>query len=112
MNIEAIARVCHEANKAWCEINFDNSQKNWEQAEDWQRTSAIDGVKFKLSNPEAPDSAQHDAWMNDKVNNGWVYGEVKDAENKTHPCIVPFDQLPEFQQKKDKLFQAIVAALK
>ena len=30
---------------------------------------------------------------------------------KTHPCMVPFDQLPEWQQKKDKLFLAIVRAL-
>ena len=107
-----IAIVCHQTNKAWCEANGDYSQKDWEFAEEWQRDSAIKGVEFAIENPDAPDSAQHDAWMQDKVNSGWVYGEVKDAEKKTHPCIVPFDQLPEFQQKKDKLFRAIVNALK
>lgn len=107
----SIAIVCHQANKAWCENHGDNSQKDWDEAEEWQRSSAIKGVEFKITNPTAPDSAQHDAWMKDKVDAGWVYGEIKDAEAKTHPCIVPFDQLPEFQQKKDKLFQAIVSAL-
>jgi hypothetical protein len=48
----------------------------------------------------------------DNIKDGWVYGEVKDAEKKTHPCLVPFDQLPLFQQKKDKLFCAIVDALR
>jgi len=108
----AIAAVCHQANKAYCEMYGDNSQKDWNDAEDWQRESAIKGVEYRLENPDAPESAQHDAWMADKLANGWVYGEVKDPEAKTHPCLVPFDQLPEFQQKKDKLFQAIVDALK
>lgn len=111
MNLE-IAKVCHEANKSWCESNGDNSQKHWDEAEQWQRDSAVKGVEFKLNNPNAGDDAQHNAWMEDKVNDGWVYGEIKDANMKTHPCIVPFNELPEFQQKKDKLFCAIVDALK
>lgn len=108
----SIAVVCHEANRAWCVGNADDSQKLWVEAEEWQRDSAIKGVLFRLENPDAKEDAQHNAWMKDKVDTGWVYGTIKDAEAKTHPCIVPFDQLPEFQQKKDKLFCAIVDALK
>lgn len=107
-----IACVCHAANKAWCEANGDTSQLPWDEAPQWQRDSAIKGVEFRLNNPDAPESAQHDAWAADKTADGWVYGEVKDPEAKTHPCLVPFDQLPELQQKKDKLFQAIVDSLK
>lgn len=109
---ECIAPICHEANKKWCESNGDFSQKHWEEAEDWQRDSAIKGVQFRLANPESPKSAQHDAWMSDKVTDGWVYGKVKDPAVKTHPCIVPFEELPEFQQKKDALFCSIVDSLK
>lgn len=111
MDIVQIASVCHEANKAWCECAGDRTQKSWGEAEQWQRDSAIKGVQFRLDNPEAGEDSQHNAWMQDKVNDGWIYGEVKDPEAKTHPCIVPFDQLPDFQQKKDKLFCAIVDAL-
>lgn len=111
VNVEAIAKVCHEANKAWCEANGDNSQKSWEEAEEWQKQSAVKGVEFKLYNPNAGNDAQHNAWMKDKIEDGWVYGEVKDANKKTHPCLVPFEQLPNFQQKKDALFCAIVDAL-
>ena len=88
------------------------TQKHWDEAEQWQRDSAILGVQFRLNNPDAKEDAQHNAWMKDKVDAGWVYGEMKDAEKKTHPCIVPFEQLPEFQRKKDSLFCAIVDALK
>lgn len=111
-NIESIAKACHQANKAWCEANGDLSQKDWDEAEAWQRDSAIKGVQFRLDNPNAAASAQHDAWACQKFADGWSYGEVKDAEKKTHPCLVAFEKLPEFQRKKDSLFVAIVDALK
>lgn len=107
-----IAQVCHEANRAWCEVNGDISQKPWDDAEPWQRDSAIKGVAFALANPDAPASAQHDAWSADKLAAGWRFGEVKDADAKTHPCLVPFDQLPHHQQAKDRLFKAVVASLR
>jgi hypothetical protein len=69
-------------------------------------------VEFRLANPNAPESAQHDAWCKDKTFNGWKFGREKDPDKKEHPCLVPFSELPEFQQKKDKLFCAIVDALK
>jgi hypothetical protein len=107
-----IAKVCHQANKAWCESDGDYSQKDWLEAEQWQIQSAVSGVKFCVENPDAPASAMHDNWSKEKLADGWVYGKVKDAEKKTHPCLVPFEELPLFQQKKDKLFSAIVDALK
>ena len=110
--IIGIAKVCHNSNKSFCEINGDYSQKDWIEAEEWQVQSAVKGVHFRINNPTAGHDAQHNSWMEEKVNDGWVYGEVKDATAKTHPCIVAFDLLPKFQQQKDALFCAIVDALK
>ncbi|MBN9525798.1 MAG: hypothetical protein J0H82_06335 [Alphaproteobacteria bacterium] len=106
-----LARICHQANKAICEAFGDFSQKNWEDAEQWQRESAYNGAVFALQNPDAPPSAQHDAWMADKAAAGWVYGSVKDPEAKTHPCMVPYDQLPPEQRVKDHVFKALCSAL-
>lgn len=108
---ERIAKVCHEANKAYCEMCGDDSQKHWEDAEQWQKDSAVNGVLFRMNNPDAKADSQHNSWMKEKVEAGWVYGEVKDPVTKTHPCIVPFEQLPEFQQKKDVLFSSIVDSI-
>lgn len=109
-NQAAIGRACHEANRAWCEFNGDLSQKPWEEAEEWQRQSAIDGIMFIFEFPEAGDSAMHDNWSKTRIADGWVYGEVKDADAKTHPCLVPFTFLPPHQQFKDKLFRAVALA--
>ncbi len=112
MNIENIARICHEANKALCESVGDYTQKSWDQAEGWQRDSSISGVQFALQNPDAPASSQHDAWCKDKLDAGWKYGPRKDVDLKEHPCLVPFDDLPPEQRAKDHLFKAIVNGLR
>jgi hypothetical protein len=104
--IHNIAYVCHAANTAWCNVNND-PVLSWDQC----KGSAIKGVEFLLANPGALASAQHNAWMADKTADGWKFGLVKDAEKKEHPCLVPFDQLPDWQQAKDRLFQSIVHAL-
>lgn len=106
--IIGIARVCHEYNRAFCSYLGDNSQTSWEAAPDWQRSSAINGVQFHIANPDAGDSASHDAWMAEKVANGWVYGPQKDEVAKTHHCIVAFEDLPPEQQLKDTMFRNTV----
>lgn len=106
-----VASVCHAANAAYCRSLGDDSQPAWADAPDWQRTSAMNGVRFHVANPDAGDSASHDSWVAEKVADGWVYGEIKDPEKKTHPCIVPFDQLPPAQQFKDTLFRTLVHSL-
>lgn len=111
-DINHIAAICHEANRAWCALNGDHSQPWWYGAPKWQRDSVINGIGHALKYPDATPSDSHANWMAQKIADGWTYGEVKDADAKTHPCIVPYDQLPEVQKKKDALFLAIVGALK
>jgi len=111
MTVEKIARVCHEVNRAFCESIGDHSQPSWEDAPDWQKSSAIDGVQFHLNNPEAGPDASHVNWLNEKINSGWVYGPVKDPAKKEHPCIVSYEILPVEQQSKDYIFRAIVHAI-
>lgn len=111
LTIEDIATLCHQANKSYCELIGDNSQVEWTDAPEWQRESAIKGVQFHLDNTDATASASHNSWLEEKLNSGWQYGEVKDAEAKTHPCIVSFEELPLEQQAKDWLFRGIVHSI-
>lgn len=109
--LEKIAEVCHEANRAICEAIGDDSQLPWDKAAGWQRESARKGVLFTLKNPDLTPADQHNAWMRDKAAEGWKYGPVKDAEEKTHPCMVPYEELPAEQKVKDHVFRAIVKAM-
>lgn len=106
--VETIARICHEVNRAYCLSIGDKSQKAWDEAPDWQKESAIKGVKFHLENPNARPDHSHESWLKEKREAGWKYGPVKDPDKKTHPCFVPFEALPIEQQMKDVLFRETV----
>lgn len=108
--VEQIARVCHEANRAWCEANGDTSQPLWDDAPEWQRSSAIIGVKGAVAGNTPEES--HQSWLDVKAADGWQYGEAKDPVAKTHPCFVRYDDLPPEQRVKDHLFTAIVRVLR
>lgn len=111
MNIQEIAKICHEMNRAYCLSIGDASQPTWEEAPHWQRDSAIKGVQFHLSGETTP-AQSHESWLKEKLNTGWKYGPVKDPEKKEHPCMVPYDQLPREQRTKDYLFKAVVDSFK
>ena len=96
---ETIAEICHIVNKAYCD------------APDWQKESAINGVKFHMENDVTPEQS-HESWMREKLDNGWVYGYEKNADKKEHPCMVLYNDLPEEQRMKDKLFKAVVDSFK
>lgn len=110
--VEAITRVCHEANRAYCASIGDLSQPAWDEAPEWQRSSAMNGVRGHLDGTITSPRESHEAWLAEKAATGWTYGPVKDAEKKEHPCFVPYDELPVVQQRKDALFAAVVGALK
>ena len=111
IDIGDIAIICHEANRRYCQILGDNSQKIWEEAPFWQRQSAIKGVFLVQKTPNSPPGVFHDAWCREKTAEGWVYGEIKDDKAKTHPCLLPYMDLPPEQRVKDLLFKNIVLAL-
>ena len=112
MTVEKIATVAHQANRAFCQELGGESQLSWANAPEWQRTSAINGVKFHMANPDAKPSHSHEEWLKEKEATGWKFGPVRDADKKEHPCMVPYDQLPEDQKAKDALFIGVVHALK
>jgi hypothetical protein len=110
MTPEEIARVCHEANCALQVIQRDPvPSPHWDDAPGWQRHAAVEGVRDVLSG--ATPEEHHEAWMMQKIADGWVHGPVKDGEAKTHPCLVPYDELSQGQRLKDELFVAIVNCL-
>lgn len=109
--ILSIARVAHEVNRAYCQAIGDHTQVPWDSAENWQRASACAGVEHVLNDPSVTPAKQHQSWMDQKLREGWVFGEVKDGNAKTHPCLVPYEQLPEHQRVKDFLFIGVVRAI-
>lgn len=112
VELERIAQACHEANRVWCLALGDASQPHWEDAPQWQKDSAIAGVKAHVDSGLTMTPEQsHESWLAVKKAEGWKYGPIKDADKKEHPCFVPYAALPYEQRKKDAIFLAVVHAM-
>lgn len=108
MKLTTIAMLCHSINVAYCLSQGDESHLPWEQAPDELKKSIEYGVKLHLENPDTTPEQSHESWLKEKEAQGWTYGEVKDFEAKTHPCFLPYAELPAEQKAKDYLFKAVV----
>lgn len=106
-----VARIAHEVNRAYCAAIGDSSQPKWDDAPEWQKQSAMAGVKAHIDNPYLTPEQSHEKWLEHKKAEGWTWGEVKDEQKKEHPCFRPYKELPTEQQVKDYLFRAVVHAM-
>lgn len=106
--IEKAARYAHEINRAYCQSLGDDSQPSWDDAPQWHKDSCMTGATAVLEGEVSEPGESHAGWLAVKEKEGWVYGEEKDVDAKTHPCMVPFEELPAEQQTKDHLFLAAV----
>lgn len=44
----------------------------------------------------------HDVWAQSRIEQGWTYGEERSDVLKQHPCLVPYDELPEVEKAYDR----------
>ena len=44
----------------------------------------------------------HEVWAAGRLREGWTYGPQRDDRKKTHPCLVPYGELPEAEKDYDR----------
>lgn len=44
----------------------------------------------------------HEVWAETRIKQGWTYGKQRDDKLKTHPCLVPYEELPEDEKEYDR----------
>lgn len=111
LTTDQIARVCHEAVRAYAMSLGDHSLGTWDMAAPWQKETTIKGVEAILADPKMTAEGSHEKWLEMKKAAGWKLGPEKRPETLEHPCMVSFDELPPAQQAKDALFVAIVRSM-
>ena len=68
----------------------------------------VDKIKER---PSAPASLVHKWWTEIKTAEGWVLGEVKNVESKTHNLLINFEDLPEEAKQKVQMLSDLVKSL-
>ena len=44
----------------------------------------------------------HEVGAETRIRQGWTYGEQRNDELKTHPCLIPYEELPESEKEYDR----------
>lgn len=44
----------------------------------------------------------HEVWSAGRIKDGWTYGENRNDSLKTHPCLVPYEELSESEREYDR----------
>jgi len=44
----------------------------------------------------------HEVWSKGRIDDGWTYGAERNDEAKNHPCLLPYDKLPESEKEYDR----------
>ena len=44
----------------------------------------------------------HEVWAQSRMEQGWTYGKQRSDELKQHPCLVPYEELPEVEKEYDR----------
>jgi len=107
--IEAMAIICHEINRVYSQSLGDFSIRCWAESSIEQKESVMFGVERYILNRKkgevvSPERQSHDEWIAHKKGKGWKYGKEKNEQEKTHPCLVAYDDLPVCYQTKAKFF--------
>lgn len=107
---EQIARIAHAAIRELQQILGDKQiPPPWDHVSEHDREMSI--ASARIGRHGASPEVLHEQWATKKQAAGWTPGETKDAEAKTHPLLVPFDQLPPGDRAKDYLFAGICTAM-
>lgn len=45
----------------------------------------------------------HEVWAKNRMDEGWTYGPERDDAKRKHPCLVPYEELPEYERNYDRV---------
>ncbi|MGC8622087.1 MAG: RyR domain-containing protein [Caldisphaera sp.] len=82
--------------------------EKWEERDKEFRKQFTDYIESLQGKPLPTPEEAHNSWWRRYKEMGWKYGEVRDPVVKTHPDMVPFNELPKDEQEKDEAFLALV----
>jgi hypothetical protein len=83
----------------------------WEKLSEDEKVLAEKAVIDLYSNPPRTAEENHELWMDFKLKDGWTLGDF-DYNNKKHPCLIHFKDLPPSEVCKDIVWEHLINAFR
>jgi hypothetical protein len=108
--IEIIAECIYEATRKEAEWSGRSIvPEHWSKRDKKFKKQMIGIIQKYLALKKLPSPKEaHDYWMKAYLDMGWKYGKIKDSKKRTHPDLVPYNQLPKDERDKDAIFLAFI----
>jgi len=104
------------AMQPWENLREDLKESNRQQAEQIPEKLRVVGCEIRPATSQKPTKREltpdemeilarmeHERWIKDKMAAGWTYAPPpRDDAKNTHPCLVPWEELPEEEKEKDR----------
>jgi hypothetical protein len=110
ITLGSVAKIVHQAIKAYAESTGDRSINDWQFTSAPDRSKLVRSVAFRIDYPDLHSRDIHQNWIRMRMDDGWTHGEY-DSDYKTHPLLVEYTQLDPVTKIKNSLLCAIVDAL-
>ncbi|MDR0864568.1 MAG: AAA family ATPase, partial [Candidatus Symbiothrix sp.] len=101
--------------KPWENLTIEFKLSNLNQARSYHEKLALINCKMTLKDENKKRvtsftkqevlimaKQEHQRWIDEKIEDGWVYASVRDDKKKHHDCIIEWDKLSEEVQNWDK----------
>lgn len=106
---EQIAIICHETCRAYqIALGEEYPHGHWSESTKLTQELTIRGVELNREGKSAREI--HGDWVESRKHEGWTLGRKSDAY-RTHPNLVPYEQLPEKERYKNALQKAVFDVL-
>lgn len=83
----------------------------WEHLPEGMRELSMDAVERIRQGVVTTAENHHEIWFTGMTIRGYVWGRDKDHEQKTHPALLHWDELPERYRMTARMFVHIVQGL-
>lgn len=97
-------QIAAEIRVMLCEAPY--AQEIFDDAQRQRRITALQDCALHATS----DAERHLSWVKMHEESGWVYGPQFDPEKKTHPNLLPWEQLPITTRSKARIFAMVANA--
>lgn len=114
-DLVAIARAAHTANLLYSQLHPTDvsvcDETEWADMSDESKAGSVSAIVDMIIDPVLTGEQAHAIWLANKQAAGWKFGATKNTAEKTHPCMVPYNELNAWDKTKDDLYICVINSL-
>lgn len=100
--VNLCCRAAYEASRSWCLSIGDDTHEPYDNLSTAEKAPIRESV-IGILQGNIPEQA-HEDWRRRKIADGWSWGSEKDDVRKTHPALLPYEELDLEQRVKNDIW--------